>query len=138
MMESQEQADAAVDVTLIRGCVVVAMPQQLQHDTLSVLRVRALEAVQSQRAGAVVVDCGLLRLIDSVEFADLRETLRACALLGARPILAGLRPGVVAHLVNADVDSSGLETARNLEDALDRALLWRRQAGRGAASGAGG
>ena len=102
MMESQEQADAAVDVTLVRGCVVVAMPQQLQHGTLSVLRVRALEAVQSQRAGAVVVDCGLLRLIDSVEFADLRETLRACALLGAQA--AG--PAIVTILVDMVITTS--------------------------------
>ena len=138
MLEPQEIAESTLDVTLVRGCVVVAMPPQLHHDTLSVLRARVLDAVQAQRAGAVVVDCALLRIVDSVEFADLRETLRACALLGARSLIAGLRPGVVAHLVNTDVDTRGLDTARNLEEALDRALLWRRQAARNAPSGTRG
>lgn len=127
MDTGQELAGSAIDVTLVRGCVVVAMPPQLQPDTLAALRESVLEAVQASRAAAVVVDCAMLRIMDSVEFEELREVLRACALLGAVGTLAGLRPGVVAHLVNADVNTDGLETARNIEDALDRALLRRRR-----------
>ena len=134
METAEEFAGSAIDVTLVRGCVVVAMPPQLQPDTLAALRERVLAAVQANRAASVVVDCAMLRIMDSVEFEELREVLRTAALLGASAMLAGLRPGVVAHLVNADVDTEGLETARNIEDALDRALLRRRQqAGAGAA-----
>jgi rsbT antagonist protein RsbS len=133
METAEEFAGSAIDVTLVRGCVVVAMPPQLQPDTLAALRERVLAAVQANRAASVVVDCAMLRIMDSVEFEELREVLRTAALLGASAMLAGLRPGVVAHLVNADVDTEGLETARNIEDALDRALLRRRQqAGAGA------
>lgn len=124
---TQELAASAIDVTLVRDCVVVGLPPQLHADSLAALSERVLGAVQASRAGSVVVDCGMLRIMDSIEFGELREVIRACGLLGASVVVAGLRPGVVAHLVNADVDIDGLDTARNLEDALDRALLRRRR-----------
>jgi hypothetical protein len=41
-------------------------------------------------------------------------------LLGARCIIVGLRPGVVAWLVGNDLVVDGLEFAHDLESALER------------------
>ena len=41
-------------------------------------------------------------------------------LLGTNALVVGLSAGVVAYLVNDDIDTSGLEVARGLEEALNR------------------
>ena len=44
------------------------------------------------------------------------------AVMGTRPVLCGLRPGVVSALVDLDVDVRGLETCRDLDAAVERLL----------------
>ena len=40
------------------------------------------------------------------------------SVMGAAPIIVGLKPGVVSALVDMDVDTSGVQAALNLDDAL--------------------
>lgn len=72
---------------------------------------------------SVLVDCALVEIMDSRDFAQLRNMLRAVEMLGARCVVTSLRAGVVAHLVAYDVDIDGLQTAISLEDGL-AALRW--------------
>ncbi len=122
MVDYGDDYDASIGVTLVRGCVVSTLPAQLGPNSINALRSRIMDAVQQHRAQAVLVDCGMLQVMDSVEFADLRAALVTAGLLGARSMVVGLRPGIVAHLINADVDVVGLETALTLEVGLDRML----------------
>ncbi|MDH4381774.1 MAG: hypothetical protein QE509_07805 [Gammaproteobacteria bacterium] len=122
MADYEDEYDASIGVTLVRGCVVSTLPAQLGPNSINALRSRIMDAVQQHRAQAVLVDCGMLQVMDSVEFAELRAALVTAGLLGARSMVVGLRPGIVAHLINADVDVVGLETALRLEDGLDRML----------------
>jgi len=122
MVDYEDEYDASIGVTLVRGCVVSTLPAQLGPNSINALRSRIMDAVQQHRAQAVLVDCGMLQVMDSVEFAELRAALVTAGLLGARSMVVGLRPGIVAHLINADVDVVGLETALTLEDGLDRML----------------
>jgi len=122
MADYEDEYDASIGVTLVRGCVVSTLPAQLGPNSINALRSRIMDAVQQHRAQAVLVDCGMLQVMDSVEFAELRAALVTAGLLGARAMVVGLRPGIVAHLINADVDVVGLDTALTLEDGLDRML----------------
>ena len=122
MVEHEADDDASIAVTLVRGCVVSTLPAQLGPNSINALRSRIMDAVQQHRAQAVLVDCGMLQVMDSAEFAEMRAALVTAGLLGARSMVVGLRPGIVAHLINADVDVVGLETALTLEDGLDRML----------------
>jgi anti-anti-sigma regulatory factor len=122
MADYEDDYDASIGVTLVRGCVVSTLPAQLGPNSINALRSRIMDAVQQHRAQAVLVDCGMLQVMDSVEFAELRAALVTAGLLGARAMVVGLRPGIVAHLINADVDVVGLDTALTLEDGLDRML----------------
>jgi hypothetical protein len=46
--------------------------------------------------------------------------LSAIRVMGTSALVVGLSAGVVAYLVNDDIDTSGLEVARGLEEALNR------------------
>ena len=55
---------------------------------------------------------------DVREFESLRRTLHMAEIMGARCILTGAQPGVVAALIDLDADVDGLETALTVEHAM--------------------
>ena len=108
---------ASLAPTIVKGCLVVSLPADLAGEIES-LRDVVLEGVRGRRAHSVILDFSGLQLLDSGEFAQLRATLNMAALLGARAVLCGLRPGVVAYLVQNDIDTQGLVFMRDLDEAL--------------------
>jgi rsbT co-antagonist protein RsbR len=48
--------------------------------------------------------------------------VRAVQLLGARGVVAGMRPDVARTIVSLGVDLSGIETRANLREALVRGM----------------
>ena len=119
-MESTNSNSA--HLTQIEGCLVARLPA-LAADTLALLASALMVEVHRLDIRSVLVDCALVEIMDSRDFAQLRNMLRAVEMLGARCVVTSLRAGVVAHLVTYDVDIDGLQTAISLEDGL-AALRW--------------
>jgi anti-anti-sigma regulatory factor len=109
-----------VTSTLVRGCLVVTLPQELA-DSLADIQAAVLDGVRETGSRVVVIELSAVKVLDCVEFAGIRELVGMVRLLGVRPFLVGMSPGIVAYLVNNDADTRGLEVERALEDALDRA-----------------
>ncbi len=103
--------------TQIQNCLVATLPV-LAADTLALLEIALIAEVHRLDIRSVLVDCALVEIMDSRDFAQLRKMFRAVEMLGARCMLTSLRAGVVAHLVTYDVDTDGLQTAISLEDGL--------------------
>jgi anti-anti-sigma regulatory factor len=111
--------DSSATTTLVSGCVVVTFPADLA-DGLSEAQQATLERVRVAGARAAVLELSAVRFLDRAEFDGLRGLVGMLRLVGARAVLVGLRPGVVAWLVSSDVDLAGLEFERDLEGALLR------------------
>ena len=58
--------------------------------------------------------------MDLEEFEVLRRSMAMASIMGARPIVVGLRAGIVASLIALDAEVDGIEAAADLEDALQR------------------
>jgi rsbT antagonist protein RsbS len=108
-----------VTTTRVRGCLVVTLPQDLST-ALDEIRDVVLAGVRNAGAKAVVLELSAVRVMDCFEFDALRALVEMARMLGARPVLVGLSPGIVAYLVNNNANTRGLEVERGLEDALDR------------------
>jgi len=80
----------------------------------------ALDSVQRAAARAAVLELSAVKFMDRTEFQGLRTLSGMLSLLGARCIIVGLRPGVVAWLIGNDVIVDGLEFGHDLESALER------------------
>jgi rsbT antagonist protein RsbS len=111
--------ESSATTTLVNGCVVVTFPADLAH-SLDLAQQATLKRVRAAGARAVVLELSAVRFLDRAEFDGLRALVGMLRLLGARSVMVGLRPGVVAWLVNADVDLRGFEFERDLEAALGR------------------
>ena len=60
--------------------------------------------MRDQGADSAVLDLSSLEVLDQEEFESLRATLDMTKLLGVHVVITGLRPGVVAVMVELDMD----------------------------------
>lgn len=111
---------ASAYVNEFEGHLVGSVQVELTESVLANFREHLLEAVQRTRPMGVIIDVSAVPFMDVQEFAQLRRILNMTALMGGRPILVGLQPGIVAALVEMDADVEGLETAISVEQAVRR------------------
>lgn len=107
-----------IPLRVSRGCVVAPVPADLSSEVLARLRADCLESVRASSARGLVLDLSAVDVMDAADFAALRATLGMVRLLGARPVLVGLRPGVIMALMDLDVDVEGLLAVQTLDDAF--------------------
>ena len=115
----QDDAIPRVPLQLSRGCVVASLQIDLHEEVLQRFQKDLLEYIGATRALGVLIDVGGVELMDASDWDALRRTMAMAALMGARPVITGLQPGVVSALVELEVDVKGIEAAPSLEEGLE-------------------
>lgn len=108
----------AVPMQVIQGCLVASIQVDLSEDLLHQFQEQLLERIRTTRVRGVVLDVSGVEVMDAFDFQMLRNTMAMAAMMGAKPMLVGLKPGIVSALVDMDVDASGIRAALNVDDAL--------------------
>lgn len=109
---------SGVTLNLFRGRLVATLPVDLSGDTFTLFQRDLLDQLVRTRVKSVVFDCAGLEILDLEEFHTLGRITAMAELLGAKVILAGLRPGIVASLITMGGDLGKLRGALSLDDAL--------------------
>jgi rsbT antagonist protein RsbS len=112
----RDDIGAHVPLQLSRDCVIASIQIDLQGEALLAFRDDLLRYVATTRASGVIIDVSGLQIIDADDWDALRRTMAMTKLLGARPVITGLRPGVVSSLIELGVDVEGVETAPSLDE----------------------
>ena len=125
-IETQQRLDdqiaaLALPVIPVRADVLV-MPLigALDHARADQLRHRALEHIQRQQARTIILDITGVPVVDRQVAQALLQTASAARLLGARPVLVGIRPEVAQALVSLDMKLADLEVHATLQQSLER------------------
>jgi rsbT antagonist protein RsbS len=101
-----------------REVVVATIQVDLDEDILARFQEDVLGRIHETGSRGAIFDVSGLEILDSEEFAALRRIIRMATLLGAKSVLAGLRPGIVSALLETAVDVDGLRTAVDLDAAF--------------------
>lgn len=111
-------SNRSVTSTRISDCLIVTVPDDMGGSQMDALRRTTLEAIHGVATRAVIFELSGLRFLDSEEFNALKSIAQMTQRLGSCPIFVGLRPGIVAHLVQSDADLSGIKAEIGLDEAL--------------------
>jgi rsbT antagonist protein RsbS len=107
-----------IPLQVVRGCVVASIQIDLDPEGLRQFQNDLLERVQKSTATGVILDVSGVEILDLDDFNGLRRTMEMAEVMGARPILSGLKPGVVSALIDLGADSEGVKAVLNLDDAF--------------------
>ena len=107
-----------IPLQVVRGCVVASIQIDLTPEVLQEFRTELLARVQESGAFGVILDVSGVDILDRDDFDALRKTMVMAEIMGARPVLSGLKPGVVSALIDLGVDPEGLNAVLNLDDAF--------------------
>ena len=110
---------------LKQGDYLIATIQSALSDT-GVLELRddLAERVGRSRSRGIIIDVAALDVIDSFVARSLRTIALTARLRGARTVIVGIQPDVAVAMVQFQLDLAPIETALDLDEALD--LLNRR------------
>ncbi len=81
-----------------------------------------LHAVSAQRAKVVILDITGVPVIDTAVANALVQTAQGVRLLGAKPVLVGIRSEVAQTIVDLGIDLRGIVTRAGLQEGLQYAL----------------
>ncbi len=102
-----------------QGCLVVPIQEELSKEAAQRIQRSLLEQVHAKNIKGVVIDLSGVKIIDGTLWEVFSETARMVKMLGSPSVITGLSPGVVASIIDLNLDFSGLTTAMNLEDGLE-------------------
>ncbi len=115
---SDKTGSDRIPLQLIQGCLVASIQVDLTDGVLNRFRRELLARIGSTHVHGVVLDVSGVDIMDSVDFEMLKTTMTMASIMGASPIIVGLKPGIVSALMDMDVDIRGVRAALNLDDAL--------------------
>jgi rsbT co-antagonist protein RsbR len=105
---------------LSRDTLVMPLVGALDNARLGEVQTRALEAVEQTRARRLLLDITGIPVVDTQVAQGLMQVILATRLLGAEPILIGVRPEVAQTLVTLGINLADVRTEASLESALVR------------------
>ena len=116
-MDSQTEI-SRVPMQITSGCLVASIQLELTTAILRQFQCDLLDRIKSTGATGVILDVSGVQMMDLDDFELLRRSMATASIMGARSILVGLRPGIVASLIELDGNIDGVEAAADLDGAL--------------------
>jgi rsbT co-antagonist protein RsbR len=100
--------------------LVMPLVGALDSQRLIQVQEQALNKIEHSQARYLLLDITGVPVVDSQVAQGLISTIQAVRLLGAEPVLVGVRPEVAQSLVALGIDLTDLRTAGDLQGALRR------------------
>ena len=108
-----------ISVIKLRDLLMVTMPSDPDDPTVSALQEKVLSAMERSEAKGVVLDISAVETLDSFFARTVSETAQMVNLMGGRTIISGMQPSVAVTLTEIGLTLGNVETALNLDRALD-------------------
>lgn len=107
-----------IPLQVSNNCVVASIQIDLTDEVLGKFRNDLLERLQSSGAAGVILDVSGVEIMDADDFNALRRIMSMAEIMGAKTVIAGLKPGVVSALVELNANIDNIHAALDLDDAF--------------------
>jgi len=117
--QQNEISDLPTPVLQLReGLLLIPVVGAVDGRRARRLTIELLDAIREKRARAVVLDITGVSAVDSAVANNLIQTMAAARLMGAYPVLTGVKPDVAQALVKIGVNESSLNTSGELQSGI--------------------
>ncbi len=115
-----------IPIIKLRQNLIVSIQIELTDRLVGELKENIAFEVRNQEVSGLVIEVSAVDFLDSYIARSIQQIAKIASCMGVETILAGLDPSVAITLVEMGADMLGVDTALDLEDALDH--LEERQA----------
>jgi len=123
--QQEELLQTSTPITEIwDGVLTLPIIGSLDSSRTMVVMEKLLERIERERSRIVVVDVTGVITIDSQVAHHLIQMMRAVKLMGATPIITGIRPEIARALTNLNIDLGGVVTRATLSEGLKEAFRY--------------
>jgi anti-anti-sigma factor len=109
-------------IPVLPGVVIAPLIGSLDSNRATLFADNVLGMVERERARQVIFDITGVPLVDTQVAQVLLQTAAAVRLLGARPLLVGIRPEVAQTIISLGLDFAAIATYPNLQEAVEALL----------------
>ena len=100
-----------------QGCLVVPIQEELSKKAALQIQRSLLEQVHEKSVKGVIIDLSGVKIIDGVLWEVFSKTAQMVKILGSPSVITGLSPGVVASIIDLNLDINDLTTSAPLRQA---------------------
>lgn len=105
-------------ITVVGNCLIITLPNYIEDSDIEKDINKLLLRINGTGIKGAILDLSMITALDSYGFSLIQRTSKTISLMGVRVIWVGLKPGVVASLIDLQVDISNVKAAINLEQGL--------------------
>ncbi|NQV87663.1 MAG: STAS domain-containing protein [Woeseiaceae bacterium] len=109
-----------IPILKLRGVLLASIQIDLIDQDALEFQANVLNKVRESGALGIIIDITALDVVDSFLARILNETANMVRLLGTESVICGMQPSVAITLVEMGRELIGVETALNLDMAMDK------------------
>ena len=113
-----DRESVRIPIQQTHGCLVASIQVDLDDGLLHGFQRDLLTRIAATRCSGVILELSGVEIMDVHDFESLRRCAEMARIMGARTIMVGLQPGVVAALVELEANVDGVEATLDLEEAF--------------------
>ena len=110
---------APIPVVALHGHVIVTVQGAPTDSQIAALREEICALVDARDAVGLAIDLSAVRELDSYLTRAIRDVAMLARLMGVATVVCGIRPAVAITLVDMGLELPGVQTAMNLERAVE-------------------
>lgn len=117
----QNPGNPNISVIKVGDLLIVTMPPDPDDSAIEALQEKVLNAMECHESKAVLLDISSVETLDSFFARTVSETALMVRVMGGRTIIVGMRPAVAITATQIGLTLGNVETALNVDRALDLA-----------------
>ena len=121
---------SSVPLVKLYDTLLVPLGEELSDREVLELRERLARRLRQQNLRSLIIEVSAMTILDSFVARAVATLSSVATLLGVSTVLVGLSPAIAITLSEMGVELLGVETALNLEDALELLGLHHQLRGR--------
>ena len=109
-----------IPILKLKDTLLVSIQMDLSDDDALQFQEDLVEQTRDSLASGVIIDITALEVVDSFMARVLNDTANMVRLVGAEAVICGMQPAVALTLTEMGRELVGVETALDLDQAVDR------------------